>query len=71
MPSHVTNIRIFSFDVYDIHHIRKYLSQQSSEAFMSTKILPSNIAYFLITLATDKKQIGIWNSSNYFYDLLN
>ena len=38
---------------------------------MSAKILPSNIAYFLITLATDKKQIGVWNSSNYFYDLLN
>ena len=58
-PSHVTNIRSFSFDVYDIYHIRKYLSQQSTEAFISAKILPSNIAYFLITLATDKKQMGV------------
>ena len=38
---------------------------------MSAKILPSNIAYFLITLATDKKQIRVLNSSNYFYDFLN
>ena len=45
-PSHVTNIRSFSFDVYDTHHIRKYLSQQSTEAFISANILPSNIAYF-------------------------
>ena len=64
-------MRSFSFDAYNIHQIRKYLSQQSSEAFMSANILPSNIAYFLITLATDKKQIGVWNSSNYIYDLLN